>query len=204
MGIYCKLEAGNWKILATKTEAAGRRYRQPDRTTRLAPPWFSHPQRRLVHNRRCFGFEPRPKSRARSNRPAAARHIGRRRALDVLPAALRRPCEGLGRYAHAAGSLAPDAQQLPDGTAAAGYLVTMVLMHPVSRVVHAIRAATVSPAFSSKMAELRTAQLAAPGFSPAAHDAESQAAYQKWPGSNAMVRSAAINETVGVSQTMAA
>jgi hypothetical protein len=81
---------------------------------------------------------------------------------------------------------------------ARGYLFNVV-MTDERGIVHALRVTSVTPRFTAILdAALREQEWHANDFSVAAHDAEVEAAYRRWPTANAMASAAAIVEVAGM------
>jgi hypothetical protein len=101
------------------------------------------------------------------------------------------------------GGMPPDCRTLvPRGHPGQGRLVFVNLIRAEDAIVEALRAVSVSPAFSSALEAALDAQTAAlPKWTRAAYDAEIAAAYREFPEVADMVRRATIIETAGIAST---
>jgi len=107
---------------------------------------------------------------------------------------------GWADASYALGMVHPEDREIDRRGPGEGWLISMLLICAETGVLHALRAVTVTPAFSERLDELVAEQRAVlPAFSRAAHEAEIAAAYRRWPTPNHMAKDALITEFGGLS-----
>jgi len=107
--------------------------------------------------------------------------------------------DGWADASYALGLVDPDYRAIDRRREKEGWLITAYFFDALNGMVHALRAATMTPRFSTCLDTLVARQRAAlPEFTRAKHNAEIAAAHARWQTPSMMVKDAIITEIAGV------